>query len=93
MPNCTRRLRATEIEKLERSGCLKPVVELVVRTGYVSNTDGTSIYMTLAALSGTALPEAEGDLPVAPPPHAPIGIAAQQSLSRVSGTAPRPRHA
>jgi aerobic C4-dicarboxylate transport protein len=36
--------------KLERLGCSKPVVGLVVPTGYVFNTDGTSIYMTLAAL-------------------------------------------
>jgi aerobic C4-dicarboxylate transport protein len=38
------------MEKLERAGCSKPVVGLVVPTGYVFNTDGTSIYMTLAAL-------------------------------------------
>jgi aerobic C4-dicarboxylate transport protein len=36
--------------KLERLGCSKPVVGLVVPTGYVFNTDGSSIYMTLAAL-------------------------------------------
>jgi aerobic C4-dicarboxylate transport protein len=40
----------TLMEKLERAGCSKPVVGLVVPTGYVFNTDGTSIYMTLAAL-------------------------------------------
>ncbi|MFG1299696.1 dicarboxylate/amino acid:cation symporter [Xanthobacter sp. V3C-3] len=38
------------MEKLERAGVPKPVVGLVVPTGYVFNTDGTSIYMTLAAL-------------------------------------------
>ena len=38
------------MEKLERAGCSKSVVGLVVPTGYVFNTDGTSIYMTLAAL-------------------------------------------
>jgi len=38
------------MEKLEVAGCSKPVVGLVVPTGYVFNTDGTSIYMTLAAL-------------------------------------------
>ena len=38
------------MEKLERAGCSRPVVALVVPTGYVFNTDGTSIYMTLAAL-------------------------------------------
>jgi len=36
------------MEKLERLGCSKPVVGLVVPTGYVFNTDGSSIYMTLA---------------------------------------------
>jgi len=36
--------------KLERLGCSKPLVGLVVPTGYTFNTDGTSIYMTLAAL-------------------------------------------
>ena len=40
----------TLMEKLEHAGCSKPVVGLVVPTGYVFNTDGTSIYMTLAAL-------------------------------------------
>src|SRR5215471_17445692 len=38
------------MEKFERLGCSKPVVGLVVPTGYVFNTDGSSIYMTLAAL-------------------------------------------
>ncbi len=38
------------MEKLELAGCSRPVVGLVVPTGYVFNTDGTSIYMTLAAL-------------------------------------------
>lgn len=38
------------IEKLERAGCAKPVVGLVVPTGYSFNLDGTNIYMTLAAL-------------------------------------------
>jgi aerobic C4-dicarboxylate transport protein len=36
--------------KLERLGCSKPVVGLVVPTGYVFNTDGSSIYITMAAL-------------------------------------------
>ncbi|MET0273108.1 MAG: dicarboxylate/amino acid:cation symporter [Phenylobacterium sp.] len=40
----------TLMTKLERAGCPKGVVGLVVPTGYVFNTDGTSIYMTLAAL-------------------------------------------
>nr|WP_236659896.1 dicarboxylate/amino acid:cation symporter [Sphingopyxis lutea] len=38
------------IEKLERAGCAKPVVGMVVPTGYSFNLDGTNIYMTLAAL-------------------------------------------
>ena len=38
------------IEKMERAGCSKTVVGLVVPTGYSFNLDGTNIYMTLAAL-------------------------------------------
>ena len=38
------------MEKLERAGCPKPVVGLVVPTGYSFNLDGTCIYMSLAAL-------------------------------------------
>ena len=38
------------IEKLERAGCPKAIVGLVVPTGYSFNLDGTNIYMTLAAL-------------------------------------------
>jgi aerobic C4-dicarboxylate transport protein len=38
------------MEKLERAGCPKPVVGLVVPTGYSFNLDGTNIYMSLAAL-------------------------------------------
>ena len=36
--------------KMEQAGCAKPVVGLVVPTGYSFNLDGTNIYMTLAAL-------------------------------------------
>jgi aerobic C4-dicarboxylate transport protein len=36
--------------KLEKLGCSKSLVGLVVPTGYTFNTDGTSIYMTMAAL-------------------------------------------
>jgi aerobic C4-dicarboxylate transport protein len=36
--------------KLEALGCGKPVVGLVVPTGYSFNLDGTNIYMTLATL-------------------------------------------
>ncbi|MFN7917348.1 MAG: C4-dicarboxylate transporter DctA [Vicinamibacterales bacterium] len=38
------------MNKLERLGCSKPVVGLVVPTGYSFNLDGTSIYMTMAAI-------------------------------------------
>ncbi|WP_442678150.1 dicarboxylate/amino acid:cation symporter [Sphingomonas sp. ASY06-1R] len=38
------------IEKMERAGCARSVVGLVVPTGYSFNLDGTNIYMTLAAL-------------------------------------------
>lgn len=38
------------MEKMERAGCGKSVVGLVVPTGYSFNLDGTNIYMTLAAL-------------------------------------------
>jgi aerobic C4-dicarboxylate transport protein len=36
--------------KLEKLGCARPVVGLVVPTGYSFNLDGTSIYMTMAAV-------------------------------------------
>jgi len=36
--------------KLENLGCSKALVGLVVPTGYTFNADGTSLYMTLAAL-------------------------------------------
>ncbi|AYF00604.1 dicarboxylate/amino acid:cation symporter [Paracoccus yeei] len=38
------------IEKMEKAGCKRSVVGLVVPTGYSFNLDGTNIYMTLAAL-------------------------------------------
>jgi aerobic C4-dicarboxylate transport protein len=38
------------IQKMERLGASKPVVGLVVPTGYSFNLDGTNIYMTLAPL-------------------------------------------
>jgi aerobic C4-dicarboxylate transport protein len=38
------------MEKMEAAGCARPVVGLVVPTGYSFNLDGTNIYMTLAAL-------------------------------------------
>ena len=40
----------TLMAKLEKIGCSKALVGLVVPTGYTFNTDGTGIYMTLAAL-------------------------------------------
>jgi aerobic C4-dicarboxylate transport protein len=36
--------------KLERLGCSKSLVGLVIPTGFTFNTDGTSLYMTMAAL-------------------------------------------
>ncbi len=38
------------MDKLERAGCSEPVVGLVVPTGYSFNLDGTSIYLTMAAV-------------------------------------------
>jgi aerobic C4-dicarboxylate transport protein len=40
----------TLMEKMEQLGCSKALVGLVVPTGYTFNTDGSSLYMTLAAL-------------------------------------------
>ena len=38
------------MEKLEKIGCSRSVVGLVVQTGYSFNLDGTSIYLTMAAI-------------------------------------------
>ncbi|GAB3457971.1 dicarboxylate/amino acid:cation symporter [Insolitispirillum peregrinum] len=38
------------MEKMEKAGCKRSVVGLVIPTGYSFNLDGTNIYMTLAAL-------------------------------------------
>lgn len=38
------------MSKMEKAGCEKSVVGLVIPTGYSFNLDGTNIYMTLAAL-------------------------------------------
>ncbi|WP_276877472.1 dicarboxylate/amino acid:cation symporter [Chryseobacterium joostei] len=38
------------MEKLEKAGCSRAIVGLVVPTGYSFNLDGTNIYMTLASL-------------------------------------------
>src|ERR1700680_888003 len=40
----------TLMEKLEALGCSRSLVGLVVPTGYTFNTDGSALYMTLAAL-------------------------------------------
>jgi aerobic C4-dicarboxylate transport protein len=40
----------TLMAKLEKLGCSKSLVGLVIPTGYTFNTDGTSLYMTMAAL-------------------------------------------
>jgi aerobic C4-dicarboxylate transport protein len=40
----------TLMVKLEKLGCSKALVGLVLPTGYTFNTDGSSLYMTLAAL-------------------------------------------
>jgi aerobic C4-dicarboxylate transport protein len=40
----------TLMEKMEKAGCRKSVVGIVIPTGYSFNLDGTNIYMTLAAL-------------------------------------------
>ena len=50
------------MEKLERLGCSKPVVGLVVPTGYSFNLDGTNIYMTLTTLFIARAMGAELDL-------------------------------
>ncbi|KGO93254.1 cation:dicarboxylate symporter family transporter [Flavobacterium subsaxonicum] len=38
------------MEKLEKMGCSKPVVGLVVPTGYSFNLDGTSIYLSMSVI-------------------------------------------
>jgi aerobic C4-dicarboxylate transport protein len=38
------------MEKMEKLGCSKSVVGLVIPTGYSFNLDGTSIYLTMAAI-------------------------------------------
>lgn len=38
------------MEKMQRLGCSKPVVGLVIPTGYSFNLDGTNIYLTMAVL-------------------------------------------
>ncbi|HIY76071.1 MAG TPA: C4-dicarboxylate transporter DctA [Candidatus Sphingobacterium stercorigallinarum] len=38
------------MQKLEDAGCAKPIVGLVIPTGYSFNLDGTCIYLTMAAV-------------------------------------------
>jgi aerobic C4-dicarboxylate transport protein len=38
------------MKKMEHLGCAKPVVGMVIPTGYSFNLDGTSIYLTMAAI-------------------------------------------
>lgn len=38
------------MDKMQRFGCSKPVVGLVIPTGYSFNLDGTSIYLSMAAI-------------------------------------------
>ena len=38
------------MQKLKRAGCSEPVVGLVIPAGYSFNLDGTSIYLTMAAV-------------------------------------------
>jgi aerobic C4-dicarboxylate transport protein len=38
------------MDKMEKAGCARPVVGIVVPSGYSFNLDGTSIYLTMAAM-------------------------------------------
>lgn len=38
------------MQKLEKMGCDRPLVRLVIPTGYSFNLDGTAIYLTMAAI-------------------------------------------
>ncbi len=38
------------MSKMEQAGCARPVVGLVIPTGYTFNLDGTCIYLTMAAI-------------------------------------------
>jgi aerobic C4-dicarboxylate transport protein len=60
------------MEKLERAGCPKPIVGLVVPTGYSFNLDGTNIYMSLAALF------------IAQATNTPLGVGDQMLLMAVA---------
>lgn len=49
--------------KMEQLGCSKPVVGLVIPTGYSFNLDGTSIYLTMAAVFVAQATNTELSLP------------------------------
>ena len=54
----------TLMDKMERAGCKRSVVGLVIPTGYSFNLDGTNIYMTFSALfiaQATDIPLSLGD--------------------------------
>jgi aerobic C4-dicarboxylate transport protein len=38
------------MEKMENVGCAKPIVGLVLPSGYVFNPDGTAVYLTIASI-------------------------------------------
>lgn len=59
------------MEKLERVGCARPVVGVVIPAGYSFNLDGTCIYLTLASLF------------IAQATDTPLTLAAQLSLLAV----------
>jgi len=51
------------MKKLERLGCAKSTVGLVIPTGYSFNLDGTNIYMTMAAVFLAQATNTKLDLP------------------------------
>jgi len=51
------------LHKMERLGCHKSVVGLVIPTGYSFNLDGTSIYLTMAAVFIAQATDTPMDLP------------------------------
>ena len=60
------------IDKMQRLGCSKSTVGLVIPTGYSFNLDGTNIYMSMAAVF------------LAQATNTPLGIGAQVSLLLVA---------
>lgn len=48
--NSTEAVLPQMLEKLERVGCNKSVVGMVLPTGYTFNADGTAIYLTMGAI-------------------------------------------